>query len=253
VGASLVVKAYFERWPQQELVFRGMKGFASLHRVAGYGKQRVEDPTVRVKQRELQKKMQALRRTLKDPLAAMAQHTAALTALIQQERVLRVRGPIEEGKLILNKKDAEALQACRREIGRESRRLKAIEKEHEKDLKKLHRYEARWMRLQGKRVVYKVDVELDQIVTYFRVSLSNLSAYFLKEFLKLGPTSFSTLLQSVLLLPGDVEETREVRKVVLLRNRKDPSTMKRLEAAVIKLNALSPRTLGGKRYEFAIS
>jgi len=253
VGPSLVVKAYFERWPQQELVFRGMKGFASLHRVAGYGKQRVEDPTVRAEQKELQKKMQALRRALKEPLAAMAQHTATLTALIQQERELRVQGPIEDGKRILSTKDAEALQACTRETGRASRRLKAIEKEHEKEFKKLHRYEARWMRLQGKRVVYKVDVELDQIVTYFRVGLSNLCAYFLKEFLGLGPTSFSTLTQSVLLLGGHVKETRELREVMLVKNRKEPAMMARLEGALAKLNALSLRTLSGKRYMFSLS
>lgn len=38
VGASLVVKAYFNRWPHEELQFRSMKSFACLNRVAGYGK-----------------------------------------------------------------------------------------------------------------------------------------------------------------------------------------------------------------------
>src|SRR6266699_2688043 len=36
VGASLVVKAYFDRWPHEELQFRSMKSFACLNRVAGY-------------------------------------------------------------------------------------------------------------------------------------------------------------------------------------------------------------------------
>ena len=34
VGASLVVKAYFDRWPYEELQFRGMKSFACLNRRA---------------------------------------------------------------------------------------------------------------------------------------------------------------------------------------------------------------------------
>ena len=109
------------------------------------------------------------------------------------------------------------------------------------------------MRLQGKEVVYKVDVELDQILTYFRVSLSNICAYFLTEFLQMGPLSFSTLMQSVLLLNGEIEETLEQRKVVLRRNPKDPAMMKKLEEALVKFNALSLKTLSGKHYQFFLS
>src|SRR2546430_15522063 len=46
VGASLVVKAYFDRWPHEELQFRSMKSFACLNRVAGYGKKRSEERRV---------------------------------------------------------------------------------------------------------------------------------------------------------------------------------------------------------------
>ena len=139
-----------------------------------------------------------------------------------------------------------------REIGRIQRRIKKIEKQHDKEYKKLKRCETDWLRLQGKEVVYKVDVELDQILTYFRVSLANISAYFLKEFLQMGPLGLTTLMQSVLLLDGIVEETRKQRKVVLKRNPKDPAMMQKLETALVKLNALSLRTLSGKNYRFAL-
>lgn len=253
VGQSLVVKGYFERWPQQELVFRGMKGFASLHRVAGYGKQLVEDANVRAKQQELQKKAQTLRDMLKGPLKEIAQETVTLTALIEQERLLKDRGQIQNGKLILGKEETETLRKCTREIGRVQRRIRAIEKNYEKEFKRLHQYEAKWMRLQGKETVYKVDVELDQILTYFRVSLSNLCAYFLKEFFQMGPLCFSTLMQSVLFLDGYVEETGQLRKVKLNRNVKDLKMMKKLETVLAKLSALPLRTLSGKRYQFSFS
>lgn len=252
VGSSLVVKGYFDRWPQQELMFRSMKGFASLHRVAGYGKQLVEDPIIQAKQQELQKKIQDLRSKLKGPLAEIAQQTAALTALIEQERALREQSRIEDGKRILSKQEAEALRLCTREIGRVHRRIRAIEKCHEKEFKKLHCYEVRWVHLQGKEKVYKVDVELDQILTYFRVSLANLCGYFLKEFLQMGPLSFCTLMQSVLLLDGEAEETHTLRKVTLRRNSKDPTVMKKLEIALAKFNALPLRTLSGKHYQFSL-
>ncbi len=109
------------------------------------------------------------------------------------------------------------------------------------------------MRLQGKQIVYKVDVELDQIITYFRVSLANIGAYFLKKFLDMGPTCFSTLMQEILLLDGEIEETKEMRTVTLKRNLKDPGIMNRLESAIEKLNNLSLCTLSGKVYHFSLS
>jgi len=252
VGASLVVKAYFDRWPQQELGFRGMKGFASLHRVAGYGKQRVEDRSAREKQQQLQERIQALRRTLKAPLQEIAVHTAALTALIEQERELRSRSRIKDGVRILSKKDALAFQQCAAEIRALQRRMKAIEAKHEKEFKDLHRCEAGWLRLQRKEYLYRIDTELDQILTYFRVSLSNLAAYLLKELLHLGPASLSTLMHSILLLEGYVQETRQQRKLMLVRNPKDPVMMEKLQEALLKLNRLSLRTLSGKSYEFTL-
>src|SRR5437667_12448903 len=54
VGASLVVKTYFDRWPREELQFRSMKSFACLNRVAGDGKKKLPDERVRNKQKERQ-------------------------------------------------------------------------------------------------------------------------------------------------------------------------------------------------------
>jgi hypothetical protein len=142
----------------------------------------------------------------------------------------------------------EALQTGTCEIEKVHRSMKAIEKKHEKAFKSLYRYEAQWMRLPGKEVVYKLDVELDQILTYFRVSLSNICAYFLKEFFQMGGMSFSTLMQSILLLDGEILDTSKQRKVVLKRNSKDPAMMKNLEEALVKLNARND-----KRFQVSIT
>ncbi len=253
IGTSLVVKAYFDRWPFEELSFRSMKGFVSLHRVAGYGKQLVDDPTVRKDQEKLKASIKKLKQVLKKPLAEIFRETATLSDCIRHERKLRIRGGIKDGERIQSKKDQESLKAYKYEIGKIQRRIKKIEKKHEKKFNNLKQCEKSWLRLQGKEVVYKVDVELDQILTYFRVSLANVSAYFLKEFLQMGSLSFTTLMQSVLLLDGEIEETTEHRYVVLKQNLKEPAMMEKLEVALAKLNALSPRTLSGKHYHFSLS
>jgi hypothetical protein len=99
VGPSLVVKGYFSRWPQ--LSFRNMKGFSSIHRVAGYGKQLIENPTVREKQQELEEKQKVLRCQLEEPLNTLAQETTTLTKLIEEERVLRSISCIQDGERIM--------------------------------------------------------------------------------------------------------------------------------------------------------
>ena len=48
----------------------------------------------------------------------------------------------------------------------------------------LRKHRREWLRLQGKETVYKMDVELDQILTFHRASLANLYAYFIKHFLQ---------------------------------------------------------------------
>ena len=145
------------------------------------------------------------------------------------------------------------MKRCRREIKQIDHRIKAIEEPYQKEYKRLDRYQNEWMRLQGKDIIYKVDVELDQIITYFRVSLANIAAYFLKKFLHMGPLCFSTLMQSILLLDGEVEETEKMRKVILKRNPKDPMIMEQLELALAQINNLSLHTLTGKVYQFLLS
>ncbi|MDM8525577.1 hypothetical protein QUF80_19580, partial [Desulfococcaceae bacterium HSG8] len=68
-----------------------------------------------------------------------------------------------------------------------------------------------------------------------------------------GTLSFTTLMQSVLLSDGEIEETTRHRKVVLKRNLKEPAMMEKSEVALAKMNALSPHTLSGKRYHFSLS
>ncbi len=69
----------------------------------------------------------------------------------------------------------------------------------------------------------------------------------------MGPLSLSTLMQSILLLDGDIEETDKQRRITLTRNPKEPAMMRKLDVAFVKLNALSLCTHSGKNYQFALS
>jgi len=106
VGNSEVVKAYFDRWPNQELPFRAMKSVACLHRVAGYGKQENEDTKVVKRQEELKNRIVYLKKELEDVLEKISQEEEVIARLVKKEYQLRKRSTIVEGSRIMLKEDA---------------------------------------------------------------------------------------------------------------------------------------------------
>lgn len=253
VGASMAVKAYFDRWPCEELQFKEMKSFACLHRVAGYGKKRLPDQKVRQTQKTLQDRITALRRELDKPLKAIAAHEERLAAAIEQERRIHSRAPVSDGKRILSQDQQVLLTNINRTIAGCKRGIKLIESGDQKDLHRLRRYEKEWLRLQGKEYVYRVDVELDQIMTYFRVALVNLASWFLRQYLNGTSMGLASFFHSILLLPAEIELTNDVRHIRLKRNPKDPKTMAALAAALEQLNSLKIQHVDGKRISFALA
>src|SRR5437870_2608692 len=252
VGASLVVKAYFDRWPHEELQFRSMKSFACLNRVAGYGKKKLSDETVRAKQKELGARITEWRKKLAVPLEAMAGQEERLALSMEKQRRIHSRCPIVKGRRVVEEESQVRLTSLGREIAQYRRQMKSIQAEWGKDLKRLRNYEQQWLRLQGKDFVYQIDVELDQIMGFFRISLVNLSCWFLRECLGRSSMSLSKLLHTILLMPAEIELTKEVRRVKLRRNPKDPEGMKKLEPALERLNELRIQHLDQKRIEFVL-
>jgi hypothetical protein len=241
VGASRVVKAYFDRWPHEELQFRRMKSLACLNRVAGYGKKQLPDEKVCRAQQELLERIKALRHSLRVPLKAIADQEERVAVCIEKERRIHSRTSVVHGQRVINVEMQESLKSLSRELSQCRRQIQLIESERGKDLQRLRRYEKEWLRLQGKDYVYRIDVELDQIMTYFRVALVNLSSWFLSECLGKRSMSLAQFLHNLLLMPAEIQLTKSVRRIQLRRNPKAPESMAMLETALKRLNAFEIR------------
>jgi hypothetical protein len=250
IGTSQVVKSYFDRWPDEELPFKVMKAVGCLHRVAGYGKQKRVDVNVQKRQAELAGKIQQRRVQLRESLTAISEQESKIAKLIPKERTLRAQSQIVDGQRILPHDKSEALKTISREIDRHKRQIKSIRKGNP-DLKKLERAEHEWIRLQGKETVYQVDVELDQIMTFFRVSLVNLYSH-MTHLMGWSHLSLVKFLYTVLLLTGNVQETSDIRHIILERDEKDPTTTAALSEGLLKINALNIRTMAGKKMVFSL-
>jgi len=252
VGTSLVVKAYFDRWPHEELQFRSMKSFACLNRVAGYGKKKLPDEKVQQTQKALQRRITALRQRLSLPLKAIADQEERLAVCIDKERRIHSRSQIVDGKRVVNEEMRSILKSLSREMAQCRHQTKSIESEWGKDFHGLRRYEKEWLRLQGKDYVYRIDVELDQIMAYFRIALVNLSSWFLQEYLPNHTMALAQFLHNILLMSAEIELTKDIRRIRLNRNPKDPEGMARLEPALQQLNDLQIQHLDGRRIEFVV-
>jgi len=252
VGASLVVKAYFDRWPREELQFRSMKSFACLNRVAGYGKKKLPDERVRNKQKELQARISDWRKKLGDPLKAMADQEEQLALCLEKERRIHSRCPVVDGQRVMAEDAQARLKSLARERARCQREMKSIHGEWGKELRRLRKYEQQWLRLQSKDFVYHIDVELDQIMAFFRISLVNISCWFLRECLGRSSMASSKLLHTILLMPAEIELTKDVRRVRLKRNPKDQENMDKLEPALQRLNELRIQHLDQRQIEFVL-
>jgi transposase len=253
VGASLVVNAYFDRWPYEELQFRSMKSFACLNRIAGYGKKKLPDEKVRAKQKELGARIREWRQKLAVPLEAMAGREERLALALEKQRRIHSRCPIVEGRRMVDEASRVRLKSLAREIAQCRRQMKLVHEEWGKDLKRLQQYEKQWLHLQGKDFVYQIDVELDQIMGFFRISLVNICCWFLRECMGKSSMSLSKLLHRILLMPAEIELTKDVRRVTLQRNPKIPKVMEKLELALQRLNELRIQHLDERRIEFVLS
>ena len=156
------------------------------------------------------------------------------------------------GKRLLPKADEQRFLDLGRQIRSCKRSIKSIEKKEARDFRRLRKAEKEWLRLQGKETVYKADVELDQIMTFFRVSLVNFYAYLSQELLGTPRIAMNRLMQSVLLLPARIRETSNSKEVFFCYNEKEPVLMERINDGLKRINAVRLATVDGRPLTFCL-
>jgi transposase len=251
-AASEVVKAYFDRWPCCEKQFAMMKAAVCFFQVVGYGKKLLDDDNMLERMKKLQIELRQLHDALKEPLAQIFDKERQLQKLFAEERRLKENSKIKDGNRIQSRRNQKALETCQRQIGKLHREIKVIEKPFQKEFQRLRQQSTEFARIQGKKEIYRVDVELDQLLTSFRLTLANLLAFFAREILGETAVEMNTLIQSILFLPGRIEYHSGRRRVYITKNDKDPKFMVKLAQGLSKLNSLKIRHPRGAIYEFQL-
>jgi hypothetical protein len=247
-----VVKKYFDRWPLQEKVFREEKSGVYIHRVSGHGIKMESYDKMVGRHKKICETISHLKLKLGAPLVEINVIDAELTDLYQQEKILREKSNIVEGKRILEDADAICLKECESNINRCIRQKVKIEKEHKEDFDQLRKNVEEEKRLRGKDKVYRVDVELDQIMTCFKMSFVNLCSFFLIKCFDREKFELLTLMESIFQLDGSASVSSDRKVIDIEMNPKEPDLMGKLYNGLKILNTMQVHDLEGRGIEFKV-
>ena len=251
-STDYVVKSYFDRWPAQELDFKDMKGGVNLHRVVGYGKELVDNKKVLERIEQLQGQINELERELDAPLNEIRVIEKNLELKIKEERIYREKSSVDNGERKLPEHDAEILKGIQKEINSLKGKIKKIEKGHEKPFKSLKKKKEELARIIDKKKIYRVDVELDQIMTCFRISFANICSYMLEECFNGEKMTLQRLFETIFDLRGKVKVDNDQRNIFIDRNPKQENVMRTLDLALEVLNRMGIQDANKLRYNFKL-
>ena len=162
------------------------------------------------------------------------------------------RSEIKNGTRRLGDRDEKQLKACEKEINRCLRAQKAVEKEHNEDFARLRKDTKEAERIRLKDKVYRIDTELDQLLTCFKLSLANLCSLLLSECMDHARHEMLTLFESIFQLNGYSEVTPTEKCISLERNQKEPKIMKAVGQCMKRLNSMGIQDPQGRTLRFAM-
>ena len=90
------------------------------------------------------------------------------------------------------------------------------------------------LRLARRREIFTVDVELDEVLTAFKITFMNLCCVLMKDYLGIW-MELETLIDAVLTLPGERVVTPTTETVRIFRPSRDARTMKAVERACVAM------------------
>jgi transposase len=252
LDASEVTKKYFDRWPKQEKEFRDAKSGVNIHRIVGYGKKIENYDKMDEKHSELCEAITQLKSQLKVPLMEIEAIDEQLVDLYRQERILRERSKIIEGERVLGEADSIELGQCEAQINKCLRQQKTSEKGYKDDFKRLKRYLKEEKRIRDKDKVYRIDTELDQIMTCFKMSFVNLCSLFLTRCMNHERFELQTLFESIFQLGGEAFVNGGEKIIELEMNPKEPKLMDKLNKGLCILNTMDIHDLNGRLIKFKV-
>lgn len=159
---------------------------------------------------------------------------------------------MRDGKRQLSEDDAQQFTAIQKAINRLKRKIKKIEHRKGKAWTSLKKKRTELTRISAKKKIYQVDVELDQLMTCFKISFANVCCYLLTECFNGEHMSLQRLFEAIFELRGQMRIEGEQRRVCIKRNPKQEAMMKKVDAAFDVINQMGIDDINGYKYHFEL-
>jgi hypothetical protein len=250
LNESEITKKYFDRWPMQEKTFREAKSGVNIHRIVGYGKKIESYDKMKEKHKEICQTITKLKYKLKEPLKEIEAIDEQLASLYTLEKSLREKSEIIDGKRVLGDMDSIQLQHYEDQISKCHNKQKMIENEYKGDFHRLKMCLKEEKRIRGKDKVYRIDTELDQIMTCFKMSFVNLCSLFLTKCFYGEKMELLTLFESIFQLDGSASILNGKKTIEFVTNPKEPKLMDKLNNSLSILNTMNICDIDERLIEF---
>jgi hypothetical protein len=261
MAAASVADGYFDRWPRQELRFKEFVAATSFKAVKGYGKQRVANVAVVTELEKLEGRKTTFARRIerqKEAVTAAKQEVTRAKLALNAAKARRKRGDGRvEDELLAKRPDpiavwnrVDALKAERDRYPEAKAALEQATATHVAAAAKLDELQAalpklaaRQEELASRKEIYRADVELDQVVSVYKLGFVLLCELVLREYFAGTRMTLATFMRQILLLPA----TRTIHgydEHVRLACPPDKEVRKALAIACERVNDLKLRRNG---------
>lgn len=266
-----LLDAFFARWPAQESIFRQLNGGVAFKAAHGYGKRKIQNITVIDARTKLAAQIEAGTQRLEKARSAEVEVAQQIHVLeIEQRRHQRLEESAQHTQVLLRNEakahtaayhDREAdeqraheaaeksglqLKIARAEHGSRHAKSQAIEQNIE-DKRLEH------VKLASRVEIYQTDVELDQILSIFKLGFALLVQVLLHRFFGGMAIELNTFVRQILALSGTRTRTKTTEVISFRATRRNPQMMQRLEDACAKINAIGHVNSDGRKVRFELS
>lgn len=202
----------------------------------------------------LQSQIKKLKNELKTPISKIKTLESDSPSLIRKELRYREKSKVVEGKRVFSKeKDKQEFKAIQSQLDKISKTINDIKKGERKPFISLKKKEDELARIIDKKKRYCVDVELDQLMTCFKISFVNICSHLLDDhFAGSKKMSIHSLLESVFELHGLAKEEDNQRQIFIEQNQKQADMMRIIDAGLQIITRKQIKTIDGKVYNFQL-
>jgi len=247
-----VLDLYFARWPLQELVFRDGNGRVHLGAHYGYGRRKVDNVAVLdrldkiqgytrkldIRVKKGQQNAQALRAEVTEKSLAINRVSERLDALRAELDASVAQGRAGTATFKERYASARALESWlasnRNDVASQAEDAVVLERKVKTARSRRKSLQDEQAILDSRRRIFTVDVELDELMTAFKLTFMNLCGVLMTQYLG-KQMQLDTLIRGILTLPGERVRTPTTETIRIYRHERDRQLMPLVEAACQKL------------------